>query len=250
MIFDTNISWGNWPFQHFACSAVAEMKNSLKKLGICGGLVRSAEAAFLPDLECCNQKLSEDFSGSDNFIPVPAVNPYYPEWKKLCNSGNIFAGVVYPGYHGYSVSTVEFAELAAVFAERNIILVVVVRQEDERGHHKFCRIPPVPVEEINDLARRFPRLTLICLNCYYGEFPQLLREAPNINADIAFAETLNTVKSIVEQAGRKQLVFGSHTPFFYTEAALMKLKNSGADKKIIRDIAMNNIERILQWKLR
>jgi hypothetical protein len=73
MILDMNISWGNWPFQKDRFSTVKKLKSFLRKNGIGGGLVRSAEAAFAPDLEYCNEKLFAEFKDNDDFIPVPTV---------------------------------------------------------------------------------------------------------------------------------------------------------------------------------
>ncbi|MDD5596887.1 MAG: hypothetical protein PHV82_03015 [Victivallaceae bacterium] len=245
MIFDVNISWGVWPFQPLRFASVAKLKKSLLKNGIYGGLVRSAEAAFSPDLEHCNRKLSINFKTDDNFIPVPTISPRNQEWKHLLESEIRFFAV-YPSYHDYSVLSIEFAELAKWLENKNKVLIVVVRQEDERGHNKLCQIPPVPVTEINKLGRQFINLKIICLNCYFGELKTLLTDVPNVNADIAFAETMNTIRTIEEQFGHQQIVFGSHTPFLYSKAALMKLKNSGVSEGIFNAIASENIKRILK----
>ena len=247
MILDMNISWGNWPFQKDRFSSVKKLKAFLRENGIGGGLVRSAEAAFAPDLEYCNEKLFAEFKDNDDFIPVPTVNPAYSEWKELLASDRAMPAVaVYPGYHGYSVLSEGFTELACTLENRNIALIVVVREEDERGHNKFCQIPSVPVKEINELGKNEPKLNIICLNCYFHELKILLSNATNINADIAFAETLNTIKSILQVVGHEQIVFGSHTPFLYTVSALMKLKDSDVDERVFRSIATENAKRILK----
>lgn len=248
MITDANISWGNWPFQSFRFAASSEMKEFLKKNGISGGLVRSAEAAFSPDLEECNRNLFNEFDGKDGFIPVPTVNPYYSEWMKLVGSLNVPAFAVYPSFHDYGILSEEFAELAGAIAAKSGVLLIVVRQEDERGHHRLCKIPAVPVSEINALARKFPALKIIALNCYFGEIKILLDGVTNVFSDIAFAEILNTISAILEFADPARIVFGSHTPFLYTAAALMKFKDAVVEEKISRAIGSENLERILKCK--
>lgn len=248
MITDVNISWGNWPFQSFRFATPSEMKDFLKKNGISGGLVRSAEAAFSPDLEECNRKLFSEFDGKDGFIPVPTVNPYYSEWMKLLDSRNFPVFAIYPSFHDYSVLSEEFTELAGAVAVKSGVLLIVVRQEDERGHHKLCKVPAVPVSEINILARKFPALKIIALNCYFGEIKILLDGVTNVFSDIAFAETHNTISAILEFADPGQIVFGSHTPFLYTAASLMKFKDAVVGEKITRSISSENAERILKCK--
>lgn len=247
MILDMNISWGHWPFQYFGFPNLPEMIDSLAKAGIRGGLIRSAEAPFASDLEACNRKLFSELKGFDAFIPVPTVSPYYSEWKALCDSEKISVCAVFPGYHGYSLLSDEFAVLAETLEVKNLALLIVVRQEDERAHHKLCKIPAVPISEINELGKRHPRLRIICLNCYFGELQPLLNNTPNIVADFAFAETLNTMDTVIKKIGWQQMVFGSHTPFFYTEAALRKLRDCSAEKNIVDCIAFGNAKRILNW---
>ncbi len=237
MIFDVNLSWGSWPFQESRFDSVRSFKGFLRTNGISGGFVRSSEAVFAPDLEHCNKKLFMDFRSGDGFIPAPTVNPSFLEWKDLLHPGKaISALVACPGYHGYNVMDEGFSELAGALENTNIILLLVIRQEDERQHYKYCRIPPVPVAEINKLGRKFPHLNIICLNSYFGELKILLTGAPNIRADIAFVETLNTLDTTLREIDHKQIVFGSHTPFLYTESALMKLKDSSINKKIYQSI--------------
>lgn len=248
MILDVNISWGNWPFQYFGFASIPEMKNFLLKNGIRGGLIRSAEAAFNPDLTTCNKKLFEQVREDDAFIPVATVSPFYSEWKNLCDSGKSPICAVFPSYHGYSLLANEFVALAENFEKKNLALLIVVRQEDERAHHKLCKIPPVPIDEVNALAKRHPKLGIICVNCLFGELQPLLKDAPNVFADIAFVETMNTMNTVVAKIGSRQIVFGSHTPFLYTEAALRKLKDLAADKNIVEDIAFANAQKIVKWK--
>lgn len=247
MILDMNLSWGHWPFQYFGFPNLPDMIHFLEKAGIRGGLVRSAEAAFAPVLELCNRKLFEDLKGADAFIPVPAVSPFYSEWKALCDSSKASVCAIFPGYHGYSVLSDEFAALAETFEKKNRTLLIVVRQEDERAQNKLCRIPAVPIDEINALGKRHPGLRIICVNCYFGELQPLLKNTPNIFADIAFVETLNTLDTVIEKIGCQQIVFGSHTPFLYTEAALRKLRDSSADKKVMDSIAFQNAKRIVNY---
>ena len=247
MIFDVNLSWGNWPFQPFPFESALALTKSLRKKGIRGGFVRSADAVFSPDLEYCNQKLFQNFKVDNDFIPVPTISPRNRKWKSWLESGNRFF-VVYPSYHDYSILSTEFEELAHTLDASKKVLMVVMRQEDERGQNKLCRIPPVPAAEINHLGREFTNLKIICLNGYLGELKTLLTGAPNVNADIAFMETLNTVRTIEEQFGHRQILFGSHTPFLYTESGLMKWKNAGVDNQSSSAIACKNIIAMLKGR--
>lgn len=247
MIFDMNISWGNWPFQSPRFTSVKKLTDSLRKNEIGGGLVRSSDAVFAPDLEYCNKKLFMDFKNDPDFIPVPTINPLYSGWRNLLGADKATpAFVVYPGYHGYSVLSEEFIELASALENLNAVLIVVIRQEDARQHNKLCQIPAVPIAEINELSKKKSNLNIVCLNAYFNELKELLFNNPNVNADLAFVEKLNTVRSILDEVNSEQIVFGSHTPFLYTISAVMKLKDSDIDEKTFRLITTENSKRILK----
>ncbi len=95
--------------------------------------------------------------------------------------------------------------------------------EDERTHHPLCRIPPVKIESIVDLARRFPALPVVAQCPYYHEAIELAKGPSNLSFDISHVETLRTLPSLAQQVPVERVLYGTHVPFLQSRAALMKL---------------------------
>ena len=196
----------------------------LEKSGISGGAVRSLEAPFSLNIYEANEKLFAACKNFPEFLPVPAVRPDFPLWRNI-NSRFV---VLYPNYHQYSLLAPECVEMVTCLLKKHIIPIIPVREEDERGQHPLCQVPPVAADEINALAQLFPEHPFVVLNCYSSEFAALTSK--NIRADIAFADGFPALRKTLELFDAKRLVFGSHAPFFCINAALSKLRQLASDR--------------------
>ena len=220
MIFDINLSTGRWPFRDLPLEKLEKLKDKLEKSGISGGAVRSLEAPFSLNIYEANEKLFAACKNFPEFLPVPAV----PLWRNI-NSRFV---VLYPNYHQYSLLAPECVEMVTCLLKKHIIPIIPVREEDERGQHPLCQVPPVAADEINALAQLFPEHPFVVLNCYSSEFAALTSK--NIRADIAFADGFPALRKTLELFDAKRLVFGSHAPFFCINAALSKLRQLASDR--------------------
>ncbi|MBE6364783.1 MAG: hypothetical protein E7053_03400 [Lentisphaerae bacterium] len=241
-IFDVNISCGRWPFRRLPDSELPELVKVLKKFGITGGIVRSLEAPFSMNINEENDILLERCAGMENFIPALAVRPEFGLWRKF--SGKVAA--LYPSYHQYKLTSPEALEMISGLLDKNVVPLIVLREEDERGQHPLCKVAAVPAKEINELAEMFPDKPFIAVNLYAYEYAQLT--AKNIYADIAFAETFPAIAEPVALLGSQNLVFGSHSPFFCTGAAVSKLSYDKLSENDVANIAYKNMERVLYGK--
>lgn len=241
---DVNVSFGNWPFQYFSQDTPAKLLKHLEKNGIDRALVSSAEAAFFPDPDICNKKLEASLKNFKDLIPVPAVNPILANWESIIDESNSGTVKIYPGYHNYSLSSECVDKMIGKLLKNKMPLMIQMRIEDERSHHPLCRIPAVPADDVIRLALRYPALPIICLCTYFGETVKLLKAAPNIHTDISFAETTNFMARLLRDVKPEQLLFGSHTPFLYTKAAVMKIEYAEAGSDIIEKITETNAENL------
>jgi hypothetical protein len=107
---------------------------------------------------------------------------------------------------------------------RRLVVVIVKRLEDERMHHLLMKVPGVENSEIIALAQRYPH-PLVVLSAYLSEIKELAAAAPQLYFDIAFAETMNTMQRLTEGVLADRLLFSTHTPFFYPEAAIGKIEH-------------------------
>lgn len=225
-LFDHNLSWGRWPFRDFLYDNFADFRAALAAIGITGGLVRSAEAHFNADLYACNDRLRAAVAG--NFRAVPAVHPDYPRWR----DEDAPAVVFHRSFHSYTLSDPAVFDMLGHFALRKTLAVIPIREEDERSQHRRAIVPPVPVAEIAAAAEAFPALEILVLNGFADELAKL--NFPNVYYDFAFVERFDTLRANAAKLDANRLVFGSHAPFFYPEAAISKLNHEFPMERILR----------------
>ncbi|MBO5822186.1 MAG: hypothetical protein J6R86_04155 [Lentisphaeria bacterium] len=241
-IFDVNLSTGNWPFRVLPLEKLEDLQVKLEVSGISGGIVRSLEAPFSLNICEANEKLASACKDFPQFFIAPAVRPDFGLYREIDTK---FA-VLYPNYHQYSLLDEMCLEMVEFLLGKNIVPVIAVREEDERGQHPLCKVPPVPVAEVNELASKFPGKPFIVLNCYTGELAKLTAE--NIYADIAFADGFPALARATEFFAPERMLFGTHAPFFCVNAAVSKLQYEKLDDHTVEKIVYGNIERMINGR--
>jgi predicted TIM-barrel fold metal-dependent hydrolase len=63
--------------------------------------------------------------------------------------------------------------------------------------------------------------------------------------DFSLAEVYNDLGPLIEQSGSKHVVFGTHVPFSYPGAALVKRAILSIDAETMADISYRNAAKIL-----
>lgn len=247
-IIDVNVCLGRWPFQRFRNHTPGQLSAHLKKYGITGAWVSALESVLYPDPEEIDLELWKKLRKYPEMNFVKTVNPVLGnglsclgEWIR---SRSLERVKVFPGFHQYRLADDVFTPLAERLTEAGIPLLVQMRLEDERAQYPMMRIPPVEVSDILKLNQRFPDLKIVVLCAYFREIDALAAGSSNLYTDISFAECLNTVQTLLSKMDAGRLLFGSHTPFLYTQSAVMKLMNSDIDPEQIREIAAANAEQL------
>ena len=120
---------------------------------------------------------------------------------------------------------------------------------DERLHHWRC---PVPATEMTlaPLVERFPKLTLIAcgvglLGLEAGRMVAGPSNGGGLYVETSRIEGIAGVGALAETIGSERVLFGSHAPYFYLEAALLKMVESGLDEAAQAAIMHANAHRIL-----
>jgi len=72
-----------------------------------------------------------------------------------------------------------------------------------------------------------------------------LRKTPQVSFDFATLENVGGVASLIEQVDADRVLYGSHAPFFYPEAATLKIKESALSDDVARKIISGNANRML-----
>ena len=226
-VIDVNAWLGHWPYQYFHDDTAALLEERLSAEGVGLALVGSPEAALNPDCLETNRILLQRLAGSRMLLPVLAVDPTKgdgPDILALARSVRAPAVRLFPGYHCYELGSAPALALVEQVARTGgMALFVQVRMEDERTHHPLCRIPPVKIESIVDLARRFPSLRIVAQCPLFHEAVELSKGPANLSFDISHVEMLRTLVAITEQVPVERVLYGTHVPFLQSRAAFMKL---------------------------
>ncbi len=235
-IFDVNLWLGRWPFRPSPYEDLPALKAHLREHGIDGGLVRAAEAAFTDDPAEENRRLFARLAGEEAFLPVPVAHPVFAEtWRDLPTG--VRAAALYPHFQDFALDAPETLAMARTLLDQGVRILVVVREEDERIQHKHCHVPSVTPEELDAFAAALAPAPVIALGIMIGEALRLT--APNVVVDISFTETPPTLPPLIAALGTDRLLFGSHTPFHCTGAAVAKCAALAPDDhaRITRDNA-------------
>ena len=245
-MIDINVSYGTWPFHATGFQRIDDLDEHLKTCGITTALVSHIGAVWNPDVDGYNQTLIRDCSDKPGLIPIPVVNPAWPvPLNKANNLENVPGVRIYPSYHGYSLNDPAMDALVDYMLSRDLVLFIQMRLEDERMQHPLARVNAVSVEDILSLHTRFPRLQIVCLNAYLPEVRQVAERSDRIGFDTAFCEWLFTMECMLDVLPSENIYLGTHSPFLYTQAGILKVTQSRVADPIKEQITTENAVRLL-----
>lgn len=244
MIIDVNTSFGRWPFQKFNVNSTQALAKHLNAAGITKALISSIDAILYPDPSACDAELFKAVKPMPMLIPVPTINPSLANWRKALEANGLKAVKIIPNYHNYPLTDPSVAQLMKVLAERKISMMIQMRVEDERNQYPLMKIPGVDWRAVVQLANTFCEVSIVCLCAYLGEAVELVQKTGNVHVDISFIEVFQTLPTLLRKVPPDRILFGSHTPFLYTESAVMKLKAVHLAAKPRKAIACTNARRL------
>ena len=154
---------------------------------------------------------------------------------------------MHPNYHGYRLDDPAFARLLKRAAEHRLIVQLALVMEDERMMHPLLRVEPVDTAPLAALVRQTPGLRLVLLNALRPLRGDALRElvsAGEIYVEVSMLEGVGGVSALLRQIPADRILFGSHAPLFYFEAAELKLQESPLTPEQRRAICHGNAQRL------
>ena len=250
-MIDVNVSIGHYPFRRFPIDNQDpwSIKSYLQSKGIRRACASSLHALFYPDPQQGNEELLPLIADDDFFLPVGVVNPLLQNWAECLDHCIDAFGCrmikLYPSYHGYHLTERAVEALFAAAHERGVLIAIVQRLEDERIHHPLMKIPSIDLYDLQGTAQRYHNQPLVLLCAYRTEVEQLAGLCDNLYFDISFIETMNTLARVSEYVAPTRLLFGSHTPFFYPEAAGGKVEIWQTSELNRTLVAEGNLNRLI-----
>jgi predicted TIM-barrel fold metal-dependent hydrolase len=185
-------------------------------------------------------------------VPFGEINPLAPNWESeldRCRAVHHMPGVrLHPSYHNYKLDHPNFASFLKAAAERKLIVQLVVLMEDPRMIHPLMRVPPVDITPLEKVVAQTPGIRLVLLNALTSasrtDKLYRLTNAGEVYVEIAMLETLAALETLVKDMPVELILFGSHAPSFYFEAAALKLQESSLPAAHHRAIAHDNARRL------
>lgn len=224
-MIDTNVYLSRWPFRRLPADETPELVTRLRRAGVTQAWAGSFDALLHKDIGGVNARLADECRrhGAGLLVPFGTVNLSLPDWEedvRRCHEEHKMPGLrLHPNYHGYPLDDPSLARLLAMAAERRLLVQVALRMEDIRTQHPLVRVAdldPAPLAKLE-----VPGLRLMLLN--------VSRPPAGVAFDIAMIERAGGVA----QVGTERACFGSYSPFFILEAALLKLKESAVDASVL-----------------
>jgi uncharacterized protein len=274
-IIDVNITLGQWPTRSVPCDDVDKLTEKLRAQNVTEAWAGHYDGLFHTDLTDVNNRLAaactsrvplappvlppndDQLSPLDKrslkLVPFGSVNPTVLNWEAeldRCATVHQMPGArVHPNYHNYKLDHPNFASLLKAAAERNLIVQLAVLMEDVRMMHPLMRVAPADITPLEKLVSQTPGLRLVLLSALTSasRTDKLYRliNAGDVYVEIATLETLAALETLVKDIPVERILFGSHAPSFYFEAAALKLQESSLPAAHLRAITHETARRLL-----
>jgi uncharacterized protein len=249
-MIDTNVYLSRWPFRRLYGDTPQELMAKLNTRGVSQAWAGSFDALLHNDLGSANARLAADCRRYSNgsLLPFGSVNPALPDWKeelRRCAEDHRMPGIrLHPNYHRYKLDDPAARELMALATQRRMIIQIAVQMEDERTQHPLVQVPNVFIDTLPELVSGVKGLRLQILNARTIKPPVMraLLKAGEVYFDFAMIEGVHGLERLVADASDERVAFGSYFPFYYWEAAHLKVKEAAVNPKLIFE---SNARRLL-----
>ncbi|MEZ5401105.1 MAG: amidohydrolase family protein [Bryobacteraceae bacterium] len=240
-MIDTNVYLERYPFRRLFGDEPAELLGTLRKNKIAQAWAGSFDALLHRDLAAVNARLAEECRRVSNgeLLAMGSVNPAQPDWRedfRRCLVEHRMMGLrLHPDFHGYKLGDPPARELFAFAAERRMLLQIACTIEDDRTQHPALRVTPINLAPLAAIVRDTPELRIQLLNARSVK-PDLVRELAatgRVYMDFAMIEGVHGPARLSKDIGSERIVFGSYFPFYYFEAAALKVKESALDAAVL-----------------
>lgn len=236
-LIDTNVSLGDWPTRRSWVTRPADLVAKFRRHGVTSAWTASFEGVLHTDIAGANARLAATCTreGAGILVPFGTINPTFPDWEddlRRCKDTHRMPGVrLYPNYHGYALDDARFIRLLELARHLDLLVQVTLTMEDDRSQNPVLTAAPVqpaPLAEAIEKVRGARVMLLNGTSRLYGSAVPLVQRLTRSGAlfEIATLEGVAGIEGLLRKVPDLRLCFGSHTPYFYFEAALLKLQES------------------------
>lgn len=256
-LIDTNVSLSHWPTRHSWAADATQLVAKLRKHEVASAWTANFDAALQTDIAAANARLADACArhGGGILQPVGTINPTYPDWAedlRRCQESHGMAAIrLFPNYHGYQLDDPRFAQLLDAAAKRGLLVQIALSIEDDRSQNPALQAAPVAVAPLPDVLATLPSSRVMLLNAFsrvIGGNNAMLRRLTEAGVifEIATLELAAGIESMLKSVPGIRLCFGSHSPFYYFEAALLKLHESALTSEQLAAIRQGHAAALLR----
>lgn len=247
--FDASTWIGSWPFALLEAHTPRSLVNHLRRHGIGRALVSPLDGVFAPEPGRANRALLRATRSFPGLLPVPLINPTLANWPDelaVCaEDARVRVVRVLPSYHRVPLGGAGMRRLVGELEARGLRLALQVRLIDERHEYHGLSLKPVALAALTRFLATYPNTPVLVSGLLRSEVAKLAPSHPRMLVDLAYAEWLDTVRTLLVSTRPEQLVFASHTPFLVTAAATAKLDAARLPSSRRKLIAHRNLDRFL-----
>ncbi len=251
MIIDVNAYVGHFAFRRLRHNTAPSLLALMDAKKIDKAVVSSAAAITYRNAQAGNEEVAEEVKDHrDRLIPFAVINPFYAGWQddlKICHEEFGAKGLrLYPKWHNYSLSSPSCRELIQAATERGMVISIPIRVEDNRERSWLLNVPDVPLDEIVELVKAYPKSRFLLLNGLGYTGSPLGRKNNGLPSNYAIeisrlsALLANEIAQLIANLGADRLMFGTGMPFNYPDPALVKLEVMGASESDKEKILAQN----------
>ena len=231
-LIDSNIHLHPWPHHRLPHDDPGALADHLRSCGVTTALAASLDALLQTDLAAVNTRLTADCTriAPDLLLPIGTVNPIQPGWrddlKRCAETHGMKALRLYPGFHRYGLDHPAFRQFLEATIEHRLGIQIVSQLEDPRTQHPALHTPATDLKPLPALLQGLPEARVMVLNASATMIHTALQPLSNLWIDIAKLEGCGVIESLLQTWPAQHLAFGSNAPFFYWQAAQLKLQES------------------------
>lgn len=251
-VIDVSGFLGDWPFRQIPRASLDDLHTLAERCGLKRVVVSSFENLFWENAPDAAIRDAERFEDDDLLVHFPIVNAAFPgalDSLKRHHDERPFPGVrLLSNYHGYSLADPAVDDLIGWTREKELTVQVFRRIVDERLHY-MLEVPPVPDDELKDLARRHPEQRFIFSAFWGAEILGLAGEMgrpDNVWFDVSRCRgPENWPVKLVEEVPASRIVFGSLWPLQVIRGTLEEINLAPFDEKTRSAILYDNAASLL-----
>lgn len=251
---DVSLYCGPYPYRRLPAATPDGLRALMDEAQIEAAIVTPFPALFYNQGWDGLRDWREAFRGDPRLHWWAVINPIYPGWEADMEAAAAtpeVAGVrLYPRYHGYQPFDPALIQLLERASALRLPVNITARLLDDRLHPRMLRVdPPLDLQEVAALLKRFPSVTWVLSAFYTGELSTLtpaLRAHPAAYVDIGCVKPPEFWwEAIVRQLPPERLLLGTGAPLYYHGGTRLSFARAELPEEIRAFILRENARRLL-----